>query len=149
MGGRPRIPCLRAGIAGGATFPSPHPIEYPCESAARAAHPDNGLRTSDSGLEYVIPARLTLRNFLCYRGECPPLELEYVRVACLTGDNGNGKSALLDAMTWALWGKARGRSDGDLVTPSTAAPAAGDRATAARSSRRWWAIPPVTSPAAR
>jgi exonuclease SbcC len=28
-------------------------------------------------------------------------------VACLSGGNGEGKSALLDAMTWAIWGKAR------------------------------------------
>ena len=63
----------------------------------------------------MIPARLALRNFLCYR-DCPPLELEHVRVACLTGENGNGKSALLDAMTWALWGKARGSRDGELIT---------------------------------
>lgn len=64
----------------------------------------------------MVPARLKLRNFLCYRGDCPPLDLEHIRVACLTGDNGNGKSALLDAMTWALWGRARGKSDGELVT---------------------------------
>ena len=30
------------------------------------------------------------------------------RMACLSGNNGDGKSALLDAMTWALWGMARG-----------------------------------------
>jgi exonuclease SbcC len=62
----------------------------------------------------VVPARLSLRNFLCYR-ECPSLDLEHVRLACLTGENGNGKSALLDAITWALWGRARGR-DGDLIS---------------------------------
>ena len=28
-------------------------------------------------------------------------------VACLSGNNGNGKSALLDALTWSLWGEAR------------------------------------------
>jgi exonuclease SbcC len=63
----------------------------------------------------VVPARLSVRNFLCYR-DCPPIDLERIRVACLTGDNGNGKSALLDAITWALWGRARAKSDGDLVT---------------------------------
>lgn len=62
----------------------------------------------------MVPARLALRNFLCYR-DSPPIDLEHVRVACLTGDNGNGKSALLDAITWALWGRARGR-DGDLIS---------------------------------
>ena len=62
----------------------------------------------------MIPARLTLRNFLCYR-DCPALDFEHVRLACLTGDNGNGKSALLEAITWALWGEARGR-DGELIS---------------------------------
>jgi len=63
----------------------------------------------------VIPAVLTLRNFLCYRDNCPPLDFTGIRIACLTGDNGNGKSALLDAMTWALWGQARARTDDELI----------------------------------
>src|SRR5262245_35011042 len=66
------------------------------------------------GPRAVVPARLTLRNFLCYL-DSPPLDPTLWGVACLTGDNGNGKSALLDAMTWALWGRARGR-DGDLIS---------------------------------
>jgi exonuclease SbcC len=63
----------------------------------------------------VVPALLSLRNFLCYRDNCPPLDFTGVQVACLTGDNGNGKSALLDAMTWALWGQARARTDDELI----------------------------------
>ncbi len=55
----------------------------------------------------MIPIRLTLRNFMCYRQTTPTLDFTGVHVACLSGDNGNGKSALIDAMTWALWGKAR------------------------------------------
>lgn len=39
------------------------------------------------------------------------LDLNGVAVACLTGLNGAGKSALLDAVTWALWEEARGSSD--------------------------------------
>ncbi|MBI2919219.1 MAG: SMC family ATPase [Chloroflexi bacterium] len=61
----------------------------------------------------MVPLRLALRNFLCYRGPTS-LDLAGLRLACLCGDNGNGKSALLDAMTWALWGKARGPDD-DLI----------------------------------
>ena len=56
----------------------------------------------------MIPLKLTIKNFLCYRGDVPTLDLEGVNVACLCGDNGHGKSALLDAITWALWGNARG-----------------------------------------
>ncbi len=56
----------------------------------------------------MLPISLTLRNFLSYRDAAPTLHLEDVHVACLCGRNGDGKSALLDAVTWALWGKARG-----------------------------------------
>ena len=55
----------------------------------------------------MIPLRLSVRNFLCYRDEVPPLDLRGIHVACLCGANGHGKSALLDAMTWCLWGQAR------------------------------------------
>ena len=48
----------------------------------------------------------------------PPLYLEGVHLVCLCGPNGHGKSALLDAITWAVWGKARGgeiRSQEELI----------------------------------
>jgi len=64
----------------------------------------------------VIPIRLRLRNFMCYRGDDNLLDLSGIHLACLAGDNGHGKSALLDAMTWALWGKSRARHDDDLIT---------------------------------
>ena len=63
----------------------------------------------------MVPLKLSLRNFLCYGEDLPPLDLEGVHLACLCGQNGHGKSALLDAMTWALWGKARGKSQDELV----------------------------------
>ncbi len=63
----------------------------------------------------MIPIKLALRNFMCYRDNVPPLHFDGFHVACLCGDNGNGKSALIDAITWALWGKARSRSDDDLI----------------------------------
>jgi len=63
----------------------------------------------------MIPIRLALRNFMCYRDEVPSLSFDGIHVACLCGDNGNGKSALLDAITWALWGKARAKSDDELI----------------------------------
>ncbi|MFH1567724.1 MAG: AAA family ATPase [Gemmatimonadota bacterium] len=60
----------------------------------------------------MIPIQLTLRNFLSYGAEPIALDFTGFHVACLTGDNGHGKSALLDAITYALWGEARkGRGD--------------------------------------
>jgi exonuclease SbcC len=62
----------------------------------------------------MIPARLKMRNFMCYR-DAPALDFTGIHLACLSGDNGNGKSAIIDAMTWALWGKARAAGDDDLI----------------------------------
>jgi DNA repair exonuclease SbcCD ATPase subunit len=62
----------------------------------------------------VIPIKLELHNFLAYR-DPDPLLLEGIHVACLAGPNGAGKSSLLDAITWALWGKARTNSPDDLI----------------------------------
>jgi len=63
----------------------------------------------------MIPLQLRVRNFMCYRDNVPPLDFSGIHLACLTGANGHGKSALLDAMTWALWGKARARRDDELI----------------------------------
>ncbi len=52
---------------------------------------------------------------MCYRENVPPLYFDGIHTACISGDNGNGKSALIDAMTWALWGKTRAKSDDDLI----------------------------------
>ena len=65
----------------------------------------------------MIPLKLTVKNFLCYRDNTPTLDLESVHLACLCGDNGHGKSALLDAITFALWGSSRlgDRNHDDLI----------------------------------
>jgi len=63
----------------------------------------------------MIPEELHLRNFLSHRET--DLDLHGVHLASLVGENGAGKSALLDAITWAVWGRSRapyGR-DEDLV----------------------------------
>lgn len=61
----------------------------------------------------MIPLSLSLTNFICYREA--ELDLSGLHVACLAGENGAGKSALLDAITWALWGRARARHDEELI----------------------------------
>ena len=59
----------------------------------------------------MIPVRLRLRDFLSYV-DPEPIDFTGFEVACLTGPNGVGKSSLLDAMTWACWGNARGCEGG-------------------------------------
>src|SRR5258708_18817591 len=62
----------------------------------------------------MIPLRLELINFLAYR-QPAPLDFTGIHVAVLCGENGAGKSSLLDAMTWALWGRSRAKTDTELV----------------------------------
>jgi exonuclease SbcC len=63
----------------------------------------------------MIPLKLSMRNFMCYGAQVSSLDFSSIHLACLAGDNGHGKSAIIDAMTWALWGKARAHRDDDLV----------------------------------
>src|SRR3990167_10508704 len=56
---------------------------------------------------YMIPLKLQLKNFLSYGSEIQTVDFSSYPLICLSGKNGHGKSALLDAMTWALWGQAR------------------------------------------
>lgn len=61
----------------------------------------------------MIPRVLHVRNFLSYR-ECT-VDFTGLHLAVLSGRNGDGKSALLDGITWALWGKARGSTVDDPI----------------------------------
>lgn len=61
----------------------------------------------------MIPISLVLTNFICYRQA--EVDFSGLHVACLAGENGAGKSALLDALTWALWGRARAKRDEELI----------------------------------
>jgi len=55
----------------------------------------------------MIPIKLQMSNFLSYGENVPPLDFTQFDIACLSGKNGQGKSALLDALTWAIWGEGR------------------------------------------
>ena len=57
----------------------------------------------------MIPLHLRISGFLSYRD---PVDLNFngIDLACISGQNGAGKSSLLDAMTWSLFGEARGKS---------------------------------------
>ncbi|MEA3351663.1 MAG: SMC family ATPase [Chloroflexota bacterium] len=58
----------------------------------------------------MIPISLSITGFLSYRD---PVEIDFTTfdLACIAGRNGAGKSALLDAITWALFGQARQRGE--------------------------------------
>ena len=65
----------------------------------------------------MIPIKLQLKNFLSYGSELQSIDFGSYNLICLSGKNGHGKSALLDAITWAIWGQARkasGASRADL-----------------------------------
>jgi exonuclease SbcC len=68
----------------------------------------------------MIPLHLTLSGFLSYR---QPVEIDFSTfdLACISGRNGAGKSSLLDAITWALFGQARKRDDSLINTYCDAA----------------------------
>lgn len=55
----------------------------------------------------MIPLQLQLKNFLSYGSDVQTIDFSHYPLICLSGKNGHGKSALLDALTWALWGQAR------------------------------------------
>lgn len=61
----------------------------------------------------MIPLQLSLSNFLSYRDG--HLDFSGMHTACICGVNGAGKSSLLEALTWVLWGKSRAESDDDVV----------------------------------
>ncbi len=55
----------------------------------------------------MIPHKLHIKNFLSYGPETQIIDFANYHLICLSGKNGHGKSALLDAITWAIWGQAR------------------------------------------
>jgi len=62
----------------------------------------------------MIPVRLQLSGFLSYR-EPVEISFEDFNLACISGQNGAGKSSILDGITWALFGKARGKNEADVI----------------------------------
>ncbi len=68
----------------------------------------------------MIPLRLKLTGFLSYR-DTVELDFSGFNLACISGQNGAGKSSLLDAMTWALFGQARKRDESVVNLQSSSA----------------------------
>jgi len=63
----------------------------------------------------MVPLKLSLKNFLSYGENTSTLDFRDFDIACLTGKNGHGKSALIDALTWALWGKCRVKIKDEVI----------------------------------
>ncbi|AFY70200.1 SMC domain protein [Thalassoporum mexicanum PCC 7367] len=61
----------------------------------------------------MIPRKLSLRNFLSYQELV--LDFAGLHTACICGANGAGKSSLLEAITWAIWGQSRVATEDDVV----------------------------------
>ncbi len=61
----------------------------------------------------MIPLQLTLKNFLSYRNAT--LDFNGLHTACICGSNGAGKSSLLEAITWSVWGESRAASEDDVI----------------------------------
>jgi exonuclease SbcC len=58
----------------------------------------------------MIPEKLTISGFLSYRSSVS-IDFTSFDLACIAGQNGAGKSSILDAITWALFGQARKRDE--------------------------------------
>jgi DNA repair protein SbcC/Rad50 len=61
----------------------------------------------------VIPQQLTLKNFLSY--QAATLDFRGLHVACICGANGAGKSSLLEAIAWVIWGQSRAACEDDII----------------------------------
>jgi exonuclease SbcC len=68
----------------------------------------------------MIPRILRISGFLSYQETCE-IDLSEVQLACISGLNGAGKSSLLDAITWVLFGEARRRDDSVINSHAQAA----------------------------
>ncbi|GAB4398307.1 MAG: SMC family ATPase [Anaerolineales bacterium] len=68
----------------------------------------------------MIPIQLQLSGFLSYQ-QPQTLDFNTFDLACISGANGAGKSSLLDAITYALFGQARKRDESIINAQSEAA----------------------------
>ncbi|MEX0755728.1 MAG: SMC family ATPase [Actinomycetota bacterium] len=64
------------------------------------------------------PLALNLEGFLSYR-EPTAVAFDQVGAAVILGDNGAGKTSLIEAMVWALYGAGRGRGPDEYVSVGT------------------------------
>jgi DNA repair protein SbcC/Rad50 len=63
----------------------------------------------------MIPVNLKLSNFTSYGADVPDLDFTKFHLAAISGTNGAGKSSILDAITWCLWGWSRSGDSADQL----------------------------------
>ncbi|MDP3991255.1 MAG: SMC family ATPase [Candidatus Nealsonbacteria bacterium] len=68
----------------------------------------------------MIPIKLKLSNFTSYGQNPPELDFTKFKLAAISGLNGAGKSSLLDAITWCIWGTSRAGDSSDALIHSGA-----------------------------
>lgn len=68
----------------------------------------------------MIPLSLKLSNFTSYGENPPELDFTKFKLAAISGLNGAGKSSLLDAITWCVWGVSRAGDSSDTLIHSGA-----------------------------
>lgn len=61
----------------------------------------------------MIPRLLRLSNFFSYHEAT--LDFSGLNTACICGENGAGKSSLLEAISWSVWGKTRASSEDEII----------------------------------
>ena len=66
----------------------------------------------------MIPTNLKLSNFTSYGDNPPNLDFTKFKLAAISGLNGAGKSSLLDAITWCIWGTSRAGDSSDSLVHS-------------------------------
>ncbi len=65
----------------------------------------------------MIPIKLQIEGFLSYQSSAT-INFESIHLACISGSNGAGKSSILDAITWVLFGIGRSRND-DVINQNS------------------------------
>ena len=63
----------------------------------------------------MVPISLKLSNFTSYGENVPELDFTKFHLAAISGQNGAGKSSLLDAITWCVWGWSRAGDNADQL----------------------------------
>jgi exonuclease SbcC len=81
----------------------------------------NGSKRAESSINFscsrfMIPKKLRIKNFLSYGDSLQELDFDLFQLAVLTGQNGAGKSSLIEAIPFCIWGEGREKNTEILRT---------------------------------